>query len=195
MGVVSSMATAISGLEANGQQLGVISDNIVNANTTGYKASRGEFQTILSQDLLSSATGAQIGRGTRMAGITSLFTQGPITRTERSTDMAINGNGFFVLKSDQLGQSYTRDGSFRFDKDGWLTNLQGYRVQAYEATVDGRITGKLNDIRIPYKTIAAKPSNEVELHVNLDARLPISLGLDQTKPEQTSQYTTATQIF
>lgn len=195
MSVVSSMSTAISGLESNGQQLGVISDNIVNANTTGYKSSRGEFQNVLAQDLLASATGAQIGCGTRLAGITALFSQGPITRTERGTDLAINGNGFFCMKSDQLGMTYTRDGSFRFDEKGWLTNLQGFRVQAYDATPDGHITGKLTDIRIPYKTIAARPSNVVEMHVNLDARLPVSQPLDLNKPEQTAQFTTATQIF
>lgn len=195
MGVVSSMSTAISGLEAHGQMLSVISDNIVNANTTGFKSARTEFQNVLAQDMLSSSTGAQIGRGAGVAGITNILTQGPITRTERSTDLAINGNGFFCVKSDTHGMTFTRDGSFRFDKDGWLTNLNGYRVQAYQSTPEGKITGKLSDVRIPYNTIAAKSTNKVEMHVNLDARMPVTLPLDVTRPEETAQFTTATQIF
>ena len=87
MGVVSSMATAIAGLEANGQALGIISDNIVNANTTGFKASRSEFQSLLSQDLLSTTSGSQIGKGASLAGVTGLFTQGPITKTDRAKSL------------------------------------------------------------------------------------------------------------
>lgn len=196
MGVVSSMATAISGLEANGTALSVISDNIVNANTTGFKASRSEFQNILAQDLgVGGNGGAQIGRGTSVAGVTTVLTQGPITRTERGTDLAVSGNGYFVLKSDAHGQTYTRDGAFRFDKDGWLTNLNGSRVQAYSSTPEGNITGKLTDVRIPYNTIAAKSTNGVQMHVNLDARAPVGNPLDLEKPEQTAQFTTGLQIF
>ncbi len=195
MGVVSSMTTAISGLETNGQALSVISDNIVNANTTGFKSSRTEFQNILAQDLGMGMGGIQIGRGATVAAVTNILTQGPVTRTDRGTDLALSGNGFFVLKSDTLGQTYTRDGSFRFDKDGWLVNVDGARVQAYESTADGHITGKLNDIRIPYNTIPAKATNKVQLHVNLDARVPVSQQLDLTRPEETSQFTTGLQVF
>src|SRR3989338_6379034 len=195
MSVMSSMATAISGLESHGQALGVISDNIVNANTTGFKSSRGEFQTILSQDLNASGTSMQIGRGAMLNGITNLFTQGSITRTERGTDMAINGNGFFILKGDRLGQTYTRDGSFRFDKQGWLVNLNGYRVQAYQANEAGKITGKLDDVRIPFNTMKAKSTEKVELHANLDGRVRVGETMDLLRPEETSQFVTGVQIY
>jgi flagellar hook protein FlgE len=192
MGVVSSMSAAISGLESNGQALGVITDNIVNANTTGFKASRSEFQNILAE---TGSGGIQVGRGSTLAGVTNILNQGSITHTDRPTDLAISGNGFFILKGDALGQTYTRDGSFRFDKDGWLVNLNGYRVQAYEATPGGAITSKLTDIRIPYNTIAAKASERVQLHVNLDARSPLSAPLDLARPEETSQFNTGVQVF
>jgi len=192
MGVVSSMSTAISGLESNGQALGVITDNIVNANTTGFKASRSEFQNILAE---TGGGGIQIGRGTSLAGVTNILNQGSITHTDRPTDLAISGNGFFIVKGDALGQTYTRDGSFRFDKDGWLVNLNGYRVQAYEATPSGAISGKLTDIRIPYNTIAAKQTESVQMHVNLDARTPVGAPIDLAKPEETSQFNTGVQIF
>lgn len=195
MSVLSSMATAISGLESHGQALSVISDNIVNANTTGFKASRGEFQTILSQDLNASGSSMQIGRGNMMSAVTNLFTQGSITRTERGTDMAIQGNGFFVVKGDRLGQTYTRDGSFRFDKQGWLVNLNGYRVQSYQASEEGKITGKLGDVRIPFNTMKAKSTEQVELHVNLDGRAQTTEPMDLLRPEETSQFVTALQVF
>lgn len=193
MGVVSSMSTAISGLEANGEMLSVISDNIVNANTTGFKSSRAEFHSLVSQDTLHAEGGSQIGQGTRVAGITGLFTQGSVTRTNSSTDMALNGAGFFMVKSEQ-GTAFTRDGSFRFDKDGWLTTLAGQRVQAYKAD-EGKIGGKLDDIRLDFKAIPSKPTGQIELYANLDARLPVGAPLDLTRPEETAHYASAMQVF
>lgn len=194
MGVVSTMSTAISGLESNGEMLSVISDNIVNANTTAFKGSRAEFNAILMEDKLNSSGGNQIGSGSRVAAITSLFTQGSISRTNRSTDMAINGQGFFVLKGDR-GTTFTRDGAFRFDKDGWMTTFGGAKVQAYQASPEGKITGKMGDIRLSYTAIPAKPTNKVTLHCNLDARMAPGAPLVLERPEDSAHYTTATQIF
>ncbi len=194
MGVVSSMATAISGLEANGEMLNVISDNIVNANTTGFKSSRTEFHSLVMNDLMQSSGGEQLGQGSKVAGVTGLFTQGSITRTNRSTDMAINGNGFFVCRSSD-GTTFTRDGSFRFDKDGWLTTLGGSRVQAYKASGDGKIGGKMDDIRLDFKAIPSKSSSKLELYANLDARIPVGGPLDLAHPEDTAHFTSAMQIY
>lgn len=194
MGVVSTMNTAISGLEAHGEMLSVISDNIVNANNTSFKSSRAEFSAVLMEDKLNSSGGNQIGSGTRVSAITSLFTQGSISRTNRATDMAVNGEGFFVLKSNR-GATYTRDGAFRFDKDGWMTTFGGARVQAYQASTEGKITGKVGDVRLAFTAIPAKPTNKVSLFANLDARLPITGPLNLERPEDTSQFTTATQVF
>jgi flagellar hook protein FlgE len=188
------MSTAISGLESNGQALGVITDNIVNANTTGFKSGRAEFQTILAQDLLGSS-GSEMGRGVMVGGVTTLFNQGPVTVTDRGTDVAINGNGFVVLRSEGKGYTYTRDGALRFDKDGWLTNLGGQRVQAYGASTEGKITGKLTDIRIPYASIQAKPSKNVDVQLNLDARTPVATNFDPQRPDDSSQFTGGIQMF
>lgn len=195
MGIGSSMTTAISGLEAHGQMLSNITDNIVNANTNGFKGSRTEFETVLAQDMGGGNTLNQIGRGVSVGGVTTLLSQGAIVNTERSTDLAINGNGFFIVGNEGRGYSYTRDGSFRFDKQGFLTNLNGYRVQAYSATPDGKITGKLSDIRLPYNTIPARATNKVEIHANLDSRLRSGVGLDFDRPDETADFTTAFQVF
>ncbi len=194
MGVVSSMATAISGLEANGEMLSIISDNIVNANTTGYKSSRAEFHSLVSADIMHASGGEQIGQGARVAGVTSSFSQGAVSRTSNNTDMALNGNGFFITRSDE-GTAFTRDGSFRFDKDGWLTTLDGRRVQAYKGDGNGRIGGRIDDIRLDFKAIPAKTSEKIELYANLDARLPVGGALDLTRPEDTAHFATAMQVY
>jgi len=194
MGALSSMSTAIAGLESNGEMLSIIADNIANANTTGFKAARAEFHSLLAEDLNSSASGAQLGKGAKVGNITPIFTQGNVTRTDRATDMAINGNGFFVLKSD-VGATYTRDGSFRFDKGGWLVNTTGSKVQAYAATPEGKITGQLTDVRIPYAAVPAKATTRIEMFTNLDARIPPAQPIDLTRPDETSHYSTTSQIF
>ncbi len=195
MGTINSLSTAISGLEANGEALGVIADNIANANTIGFKSSRTEFQSVLAQDLLSQGAGAQIGKGASIGGITNIFTQGAITHTERGTDLALSGNGFFCVRSDIKGMSFTRDGAFRFDKDGWLTSIRGMRVQAYQATPEGKITGKIGDVRIPFNTVPAKATNRMDIHLNLDARTLKDVPFDPKFPDETAQFATATQIF
>jgi flagellar hook protein FlgE len=194
MGVTASMETAVSGLAAHGEALGVISDNIVNSNTTGFKSSRAEFQTILAQDLLSSS-GSEIGRGVSLAGVTTVFSQGAVIKTERATDTAINGNGFFVLKGDNHGLTYTRDGSFRFDKDGWLSSLGGQRVQAYGASPEGRLNGRMGDIRVPQNSIPSRSTKQIDLHVNLDARTVAQGPIDPKRPDETSQFTGSVQVF
>ena len=100
MSILRSFNIGVSGLSAAGDGMSVISDNIANAGTFGFKASRPEFQDALAVSLKGIDGGDQIGSGTRIAHVTPIFTQGPIQRTEQITDLAINGNGF--LKSWRL---------------------------------------------------------------------------------------------
>src|SRR5471030_442355 len=110
MGILSSLYTGVSGLTAQGEALGVISDNIANANTTGFKASRAEFQDIVAKSLKGILGGNQIGRGTKIGAVTQILSQGNVDGTEKSTDLAISGDGYFVLKGND-GETFTRDGS------------------------------------------------------------------------------------
>ena len=148
MGIIASMATAITGLEANGNALSIISDNIVNANTTGFKSARAEFQSLLAQDL-AIASGLELGRGVMLGGASTVFTQGSITRTDRGTDCAVNGNGFFILRDQSKGMTFTRDGSFRFDKDGWLTTMGGAHVQSSKPAVKAKSPVSLETFAFP----------------------------------------------
>ena len=97
MGILSSLYTGVSGLTAQGEALGVIGDNIANANTVGFKTSRAEFSDVVSKSLKGVLGGNQIGRGTKLSGVTQLFSQGSMTQSDKATDLAIGGDGFFVV--------------------------------------------------------------------------------------------------
>jgi flagellar hook protein FlgE len=118
-----------------------VASNIANVNTTGYKAGRANFQEVLAQTIgRTTISSTQIGLGVGLAAIDNVLTQGALQTTGRSLDLAIEGNGFFVVKSvDSSGTTidnpmYARDGTFYIDKDGYLVTTQGYRVQTTEGS-------------------------------------------------------------
>lgn len=178
--MLRSLFSGISGLRAHQTMLDVTGNNIANVNTTGYKASQTQFQDTLSQ-LLTGAGGAQNGRGgtnpaqvglgVRVAGITTNFTQGSTQTTNRSTDMMISGDGFFVVRRGNE-TLYTRAGSFDFDSTGQMTLPgDGALVQGWMA-VNGVIdmNAPLTDLRIPVGALmAAKVSTSATYEGNLQA--------------------------
>src|SRR5210317_1136377 len=119
MGILQSFHIGVSGLGAAGAGMSVVGDNIANAGTNGFKSSRAEFQDVLATSLKGIDGGDQFGAGTKIAHIKPVFTQGNISRTENITDLAINGNGFFMVDA-AFGRGFTRDGSFHFNKEGEL---------------------------------------------------------------------------
>lgn len=163
---MSTFSTAITGLKAYQTALGVIGNNIANANTTGYKASRAQFSDLLVQTLEgASAPGTsggtdpvQIGAGVIVGGVLNIMTQGAIEPTGRSSDIALQGEGFYVLSNGE-SQIYTRVGSFELDAKGNLVDSgTGFQVMG----IDGAIT-------VPLGSNAATPTTQVELAGNLNA--------------------------
>lgn len=124
---VSYDLNALSGINASSSGLGVISNNLANAQSVGFKGSRAEFS-----DLFSGAQNSP-GNGVRVASITQDFSQGTINGTGRELDMAIDGEGFFILEDNtgKYDNVYSRNGSFKLDKDGFLTAQEGNKVQGY----------------------------------------------------------------
>ena len=179
--MLRSMFSAISGLRGHQMMMDVIGNNIANVNTVGFKAGRVNFQDILSQTLhgatapsggLGSINPAQIGLGMTVAGIDVLQTQGNLQSTGKTTDMAIQGDGFFV-ESDGANTVYTRDGAFDIALDGSLANPgSGLKVQGWQANAAGGIdiTQPITNLVIPIgqRTTALATSN-VTLSGNLDA--------------------------
>ncbi len=195
MGIISSMQTAVSGLTSNGQALGVTADNIANASTNGFKTSRAEFQDMMSRSIQGSYGGMQVGRGSKVAAITPILAQGNIDNTNRDTDLAINGNGFFVVDG-ATGRSYTRNGEFHFNKDGHLITSDGYKLKGFEINEQGSVTQKMSDIQLPRSLVPARPTKLVRLDMNLDSRMPAApnkeFSLDD--PYKSSDFTTGVEI-
>jgi flagellar hook protein FlgE len=140
------MDSGVSALDQFQEELNVIGNNIANVDTVGFKTSDIEFADALSQNLGSNAAGQmQVGTGIVTSSLNKLFTQGSISNTGVQTDMAINGNGFFLVKDPSSGSTYvTRDGDFTVDTSGYLVTSTGMRVQGY--TDSGH--GTIGDIQI-----------------------------------------------
>ena len=157
----------LSGIRAASTDLEVRGNNISNASTTGFKHSRAEFSDVYTTTLLG--TGVQpVGSGVMVDNVRQQFSQGNISGTENSLDMAIDGNGFFVL-SDRGSVSYTRSGIFSLDKDGYVVANNGSRLQGYEANANGVVNGVLGDIRIEIANQPPRLTSLVSAIVNLDA--------------------------
>ena len=147
---LGSFSAGLSGLDANSTYINVIGNNLANVNTIGFKASSVTFQDLVSQTLGGSANPMQVGLGVTTAAISPVFTQGTIENTNESSNVAIQGNGLFVVADSDGSQSYTRAGAFSFDKDGNLVTPDGHFVQGY-TTIDpltGAVvpTGPLSNI-------------------------------------------------
>ncbi|KLV06609.1 flagellar hook protein FlgE [Photobacterium aquae] len=182
-----SINVGLSGLRATSEQMNTISHNIANVNTAGYKSSRTEFQDIYAPEF----GGGQMN-GVEVSAVRQSFVTGTTTPTGRNGDLAINGEGFFMVKAN--GQNmYTRNGVFSMDADGYLVASDGSRLQGYGVTATGNLqTGSLSDLQIGTGDMPAKPSSDIQLGLNLDAT---SAVIDQAKspfdPEDPTTFTSS----
>src|ERR1051326_1628840 len=129
--MIGSLQTGVIALQQYQEDLEVIGNNIANVGTTGYKSSTMQFADTFSQSFGDSGGGAsrQVGTGVTTSAITSEFSQGAINATGVATNLAITGNGYFVVKDPSSGASFvTRDGTFGLDNNGYLVTADGYRV-------------------------------------------------------------------
>lgn len=194
MGILSSMYTGVTGMTGQGEALAIYGDNIANANTTGFKVSRPEFTDVVAKSLKGILGGNQIGRGTKLSAVNPVFSQGSLIQTESATDIAIQGDGFFVVEGVD-GRSFSRSGAFHFDKDGNLINADGYKVQGFQADENGKVTSKLGSISVTRTVVDAKPSKEVELFANLDLRADKATKWDPQSPDKTSHFATGVTVY
>jgi len=160
--------TAVSGIKASSTSLNIIGNNIANAGTTGFKTSRGEFADVFSNSLSGSVSDSS-GKGVAVVGVNQSFSQGNISFTENVMDMAINGNGFFVL-DDNGTRIYSRAGNFSVNRDGFVVNSGGSQLQVFRATSDGKIASDLGPLKIDTSLIQPRATGETEITANLDSR-------------------------
>ncbi|WP_456447048.1 flagellar hook-basal body complex protein, partial [Thiolapillus sp.] len=164
-----SFNTALSGIRAASGDLGIIGNNIANANTVGFKGSRGVFGDVYAASLMG-APGTAIGQGVRLKGAAQLFGQGNIAFTGNAMDLAINGRGFFQLSDAGGGTVYSRAGNFHLDRDGYVANSEGLYLMARSADANGAITGGVGPLRIDTSYADPNPTTALNANINFDAR-------------------------
>lgn len=173
MGLTSALNTSLGGLSLNETSIDVLGNNIANAGTNGFKASNVLFTTQLSRTLgvgsrPTSTNGGtnprQIGLGALSASIRKDFTQGSVTNSTSPSDLAIQGEGFFILDGSD-GQAYTRNGNFELNSQSLLTNQSGFKVQGYGVDDDfNLVTTTLTDIEVPLGDLnVAQATKNVEI--------------------------------
>ena len=178
--MLRSMFAAVTGLRSHQAFMDVVGNNIANVNTTGYKTSNVLFEDLLSQELTGAGAPsanqggtnpAQVGLGVRLTGVTVNFAQGATQLTGRSTDFAIQGDGFFVV--DQGGtRAYTRNGSFSLDANGNLVTADGGFVLGWQADQNGNVTtnASVDRLKIPVgQVIKPVTSTTMKIGGNLPA--------------------------
>lgn len=162
-----SFNIGLSGIRAASTDLEVTGNNVANASTTGFKESRAEFSDVYTSTLLGTGS-KPVGSGVMVENVRQEFSQGNISGTENALDMAIDGNGFFILE-DRGSISYTRAGLFGLDKDGYVVANNGGRVQGFDANSDGVVSGVLGDIQIQVGNQAPALTSRVSAILNLAA--------------------------
>ena len=174
-----SFQTGLSGLNASAKNLDVIGNNIANSNTVGYKSSRTEFGNLIASSLGAGGGGNAAGIGVSVNTIAQQFTQGNISTTGNSLDVAINGGGFFQLTQTDGSIAYSRDGSFKLDKDGYIKTNSGANLMGLPTDVDGVPTsGTIQALKMPTSApIGAKQTDVIRLRMNLDARATPAVGV------------------
>jgi flagellar hook protein FlgE len=181
---MSAFNTALSGLTAANTDLDVISNNVANADTVGFKSSRAEFADVYA---------GSAGEGVRVASTAQQFTQGDVTTTGSNLDLAINGNGFFTVQ-DASGTEYTRNGEFTQDLNGNVVNSDGQALQVYPPTTNGGFnTGTTTDLNLETAQSAPAPTTSGTVILNLPAASTApTLPFDPTNPATYNQSTSTT---
>ena len=184
---------ALSGLNAASADLGVTANNIANVNTNGFKLSRAQFAEVFAvgtQSVSSSASGS----GVRLSTIAQQFTQGNIDFTDNALDLAIGGEGFFVL-SDSGARTYSRAGAFGVDNQGYVVNAQGARLQAYPFAGAGLFnTGTPTDLQLTTGANPPSATTRASFGINLPANAPVPTNpvFDPADPSSFNHTTSVT---
>ncbi|HHW78341.1 MAG TPA: flagellar hook protein FlgE [Xanthomonadaceae bacterium] len=163
----------LSGLSVSAKALDIISNNVANTNTVGFKSGGAIFSDVYAASLTGSIAGKQVGVGGTLSAVRQSFTQGNLTTTNNPLDLAINGDGFFIVGREQGPDVYTRNGQFELDKEGFIRTPTGERLKGFQSpAAPGALptpVGGLKDIQIPIVGSQPMPTSRVEIGGNLDA--------------------------
>jgi flagellar hook protein FlgE len=171
----AAFSIALSALQANSTAIDVVGNNLANLNTTGYKDTNVDFETLMAQSLGVGQNSAQVGSGVGALSTATEYTQGTITQTSGPMDSAIQGDGFFVVQNPANQTLYTRDGSFQVNATGNVVTATGEDVQGWTA-VNGVVNpnGAVGNLVVPLgSTVPAVPTANMSVTVNLNAQSPV----------------------
>ncbi|MCB1947546.1 flagellar hook protein FlgE [Nitrosomonas sp.] len=181
----------LSGLSVASQNLDVIGNNIANANTVGFKQSHAQFSDLYANSL-TGASGDNTGIGAKVASVAQQFSQGTITATSNPLDIAINGNGFFRM-SDNGAISYSRNGQFHVDANGFVVNNNNLNLTGYTTDANGNIlAADPTNLRISTAALSPNPTLNFSTGLNLDSRVAVPAPLPAFNATDPSTYTGTT---
>ena len=169
MGILTSLFSAVSGLNTYGNAMSVIGNNIANVGTAGFKSSRASFADLVSASLGGGTSAAQVGLGVFLNDIQTSFTQGSLSNTGNTLDLAIDGTGFFELHDNAGAVSYSRAGNFEVNSIGEVVDPSGRFLQGYQASTTGVILGTVGNITLSTATIAPQATSTADVEANLNA--------------------------
>lgn len=181
---------SISGINAAQQEMSVISNNIVNAGTIGFKKGEAEFAELFSSSM--QGAGPVAGQGVELTGIRSDFSQGEFQFTSSVLDLAIDGGGLFVLREGD-SNFYSRAGAFRVDTQGYIVNSSGLSLQGYQPDQNGALTQAIGDLRISTDLMDQRQTSSVTFAGNIDSRAEgsaVDFSLDEPLSYISSSTTT-----
>jgi flagellar hook protein FlgE len=190
-----SFEQGLSGLEASTQNLSVIGNNVANSSTVGFKSSETLFADVYANSL-TGAGASQVGIGVQVNSVEQQFTQGNITSSSNPLDIAINGGGFYEMSNNGT-ISYTRNGQFQLDKNGYIVNSAGDRLQGYAVNAANVLqTGSTTDLQINTANIPPSATTKVQAQLNLDSQdtIPVTTPFSTTDPT-TYNYSSSVTIY
>ncbi|MEO8046805.1 MAG: flagellar hook protein FlgE [Nitrospirota bacterium] len=169
MGILTSLFSAVSGLNTYGNAMSVIGNNIANVGTVGFKSSRASFADLVSASLGGGSSTGQVGLGVFLNDVQTSFTQGSLSNTGNTLDLAIDGDGFFQLADNTGTASYSRAGQFEVNSLGEIVDPSGRFLQGYQASATGVILGTVGNITLSTATIAPQATGTADVEANLNA--------------------------
>lgn len=165
-----SFSTALSGLSANATAIDVVSHNLANLNTVGFKTNDVAFRDLISTSISPGTNDTQVGFGTGIPATVRRFTQGTLQQSSGALDAAIQGDGFFVVRGSSGERLFTRAGNFQLDRNGFVRTLSGEYVQGWAVNSTGQLTGALTDISVPTQPLLPPvKTTEFRIDMNLNA--------------------------
>jgi flagellar hook protein FlgE len=169
MGILTSLFSAVSGLNTYGNAMSVIGNNIANVGTAGFKSSRASFADLVSASLGGGSSAGQVGLGVFLNDIQTSFTQGSLSNTGNTLDLAIDGTGFFQMRDNTGSLSYSRAGQFELNNLGEIVDPSGRFLQGYQASTTGIILGTIGNITLSTATIAPQATSTAAVEANLNS--------------------------